>query len=59
MCLSLLLLLLVLICCHCGDALQVDSAKDMVDNCAGMMLALLALATRAGSKGSAGPSTRA
>jgi hypothetical protein len=25
---------------------QVDTAKDMVDNCAGMMLALIALATR-------------
>lgn len=25
--------------------LQVDTAKDMVDNCAGMMLALISLAT--------------
>lgn len=28
-----------------ATARQVDTAKDMVDNCAGMMLALIALAT--------------
>jgi hypothetical protein len=29
--------------------LQVDTAKDMVDNCAGMMLALISLAMRSNS----------
>jgi hypothetical protein len=39
------------LCCAVLCCAQVDTAKDMVDNCAGMMLALLALATHAGTSG--------
>lgn len=47
--------LMVVDCCPpacLSHALQVDTAKDMVDNCAGMILALLALATRGANSAS-------